>query len=527
MNHGIILGSMQTVPELFVTDPDWINIKRAAGAHKIATYLRKQGWDIEVLDYWTSFDLQELKYFFQTRINENTKFIGISSTFPHHNNILENIKTNLTWFKQTYPHIPIIAGSKSLYVTRELPADYHVTGYGEKGVLELLKKLDGKESSVVINKLDNKNIVHCDVNHPCFPEKDLAVEYEDRDFIQPDEVLTLELSRGCKFKCKFCSYNVIGVKGDYTRDMESLYHEMLTNYEKWGVTSYSIADETVNDTVDKLKAVADQVKKLPFKPNMFGYVRGDLLASREDDKKYMAEMGLWGHYYGIESLNHKSAKTIGKGLRPEKLIEGLSIARDYFEKNVKKYRATFSMIAGLPYETPETLRNSMEILTEKFPKEAIMMFPLYLGRTIDINESSSEFSRTWMTSGDFHPEEMPWRDLTVDDVKQMGVDSREGDLSWPIAHRVLNNIDNPEAVRWKHDTMDWYSANIEWGKLISTKHFFGKGVLNWNLYNFVSSRYVDNYEEALKIKNNEINFDKLKDLTQDHIEDYKWKKLSL
>ena len=491
MNHGIILGSMQTVPELFVTDPDWINIKRAAGAHKIATYLRKEGWDIEVLDYWTTFDLQELKHFFKSRITKHTKFIGISSTFPHHNNILDNIKINLKWFKETYPDIPIIAGSKSLYVTSELPADYHLTGYGEFGLLELLKKLDGKKSSVVINDVGDKRIVHCDIHHPCFPQKDLAVEYEDRDFIQPNEVLTLELSRGCKFKCKFCNYNVIGVRGDYTRDMPSLYKEMMTNYEKYGVTSYAIADETVNDTVDKLKAVSEQIKKLPFKPNMFGYIRGDLLASREDDKKYMAEMGLWGHYYGVESLNHKSAKTIGKGLHPEKLIEGLKEAKNYFEKNVNLYRATFSMIVGLPYETNETLRNSMEILTNEFPEESIMMFPLYLARSVDPNESSSEFSRTWMTSGDFHPEEMPWRDLTVDDVKQMGINSRNEDLSWPIAHRVLNNLDNPEAVRWKHDTMDWYSANIEWGKLISSKHFLGKGVLNWNLYNFVSSGYVD------------------------------------
>ena len=63
MNHGILLGCMQTPPDLFHLDPDWLNIKRAAGAHKIASFMRGQGWDIEVLDYWLAFDFEEFKEF--------------------------------------------------------------------------------------------------------------------------------------------------------------------------------------------------------------------------------------------------------------------------------------------------------------------------------------------------------------------------------------------------------------------------------------------------------------------------------
>ena len=48
MNHGLIIGG--------VVDYHYVSVKRAPGAHKIATHLRRQGWDVEVLDFvqsWT------------------------------------------------------------------------------------------------------------------------------------------------------------------------------------------------------------------------------------------------------------------------------------------------------------------------------------------------------------------------------------------------------------------------------------------------------------------------------------------
>ena len=54
--RGIILGCLQQNPgwqgPRGSTNPDWVNLKRSGGAHKIASYMRTEGWDIEVLDYW-------------------------------------------------------------------------------------------------------------------------------------------------------------------------------------------------------------------------------------------------------------------------------------------------------------------------------------------------------------------------------------------------------------------------------------------------------------------------------------------
>ena len=226
MNHGIILGCLQAdscsqgslVPDR--TCPD-INLKRSGGAHKIATFMRTKGWDIEVLDYWLAFTTDEFEQFIKSRVNKDTKFIGVSVTFGYRGKYLKRAQDHLTWLKEEYPDVMIVAGSKSIVDTINLPCDYYVAGYGEFGLYHLLN------GTAVISDFMGKKYINADKDHPCFPQKDLVVRYEDRDFIQPTDNLTLELSRGCKFKCKFCSYNAIGLKGDIDRDMDTLYSCLL------------------------------------------------------------------------------------------------------------------------------------------------------------------------------------------------------------------------------------------------------------------------------------------------------------
>ena len=53
MNHGMILGCLQAHPgwQGQGKDNNWISLKRSAGSHKIASFMRKEGWDIDCLLY--------------------------------------------------------------------------------------------------------------------------------------------------------------------------------------------------------------------------------------------------------------------------------------------------------------------------------------------------------------------------------------------------------------------------------------------------------------------------------------------
>tara|TARA_Y100000361_G_scaffold97227_1_gene87194 strand:- start:11830 stop:13380 length:1551 start_codon:yes stop_codon:yes gene_type:complete len=515
--RGIILGCLQANPgwqgPRGIQEPNWVNLKRSGGAHKIATYMRKEGWDIEVLDYWLAFTDEEFQEFIKSRVTQDTKFIGVSVTFGYKFELLERAINNLNWVKQHYPDITIIAGSKALVDTMNLPCDYYVIGYGEKGLIELLK------GTATITEFMQRKVVMADRHHPCFPEKDLVVQYEDRDFIQQTDNLTLELSRGCKFKCKFCSYNAIGMKGDLTRAMETLYPEMLYNYETYGVTSYHVADETTNDNQDKIKLAGQEIQKLPFRPNLTGFIRADLLASRPDDKVYLAEMGFWAQYYGIESFNQKAGSVVGKGMNTDRLKAGLLEAKDYFNKHCGRYRASASLILGLPYETNESLWEGLRWWKTNMPNENMILQPLYINRfQMEELNSSSEFGRTWQTSGHFHSEE--------DTSELLDSELTEFENNPGLKEYIRRTFDRQAMLHWSHDTYNWKTACIELGRVFNTGMMYDNRIMTWDLFNFVTPGTYD-WDSVLDITVNNYDLESLRNDTNLFIQRYKDSKLSL
>ena len=472
LGHGIIVGGMverhdtsdsriQHSSKVQTThgkalSTEWVSIKRAPGAHRIASELRSIGWDIEVVDFWQAWPIEDFQQFIKQRVTRKTKFFAISTLFAMTSPVLKREQNEkLAWFKKTYPWIPIIAGSMNLMASASYyPVDYFCTGFGEKGIVQLLQYLSNKPNNVVIKEYEFKartyKVVECNTYHPAFPEKNLITSYEDRDFIQPDEILTVELARGCKFKCKFCSFSVLGVRGDYTRCLEGFKKEVTENYQKWGVASYTVGDETINDRTEKLIGYGEAVQSLDFDLEMFGFLRGDLIAARPGDWEHIAKMGLWSHFYGIESFTHNAAKSIGKGMSPDRIKQSLFDVKEYFNKNVGKYRATYSQIIGLPTETPESFLEQFKWLITNFPDQSYNYYPLMMSRAADtaFMSNPSEFEKTWEQSNifteiDHETSKQKWRDLKIDSE----------------VRRQLNSVFNTTSiVKWKTDSMDIFQA---------------------------------------------------------------------
>lgn len=365
--------------------------RRVSGAHRIATHLRQQGWDIEVLDFLIGWSLEQLKEYSKSRIKKNTIWIGFGGTFPIWTSTLDSF---FNWFKNTYPNIKIIAGGQisNLY---KIKADWYVDGFGENGIDALLKHITGNSTEKLKYQIfsNGRKIIKGNVDYPSFPMKSLKISYEDRDFILPTETLVTELGRGCIFNCAFCNFPILGVKDDYTRDAEDFYLELQKTYDNYGVTQYVIADETVNDYTEKLEKFAKAVKRLSFKPRMFGFARADLLVSRPQDWDIMLSMGFIGHHYGIESTNYESLKVIGKSMHPDKLLPKLLDVKKYFKK-YGEYKGQASLIVGLPHETRETFNKTLTWFRENWNKENTLLFPLYIPKN-DGKDTSSKFSIDW------------------------------------------------------------------------------------------------------------------------------------
>ena len=350
---------------------------RSPGAHRIAHWLRCHDWDIEVLDFLPFWSVQELIEYCKSRIDAETKFIAFSYMFftPQFNNFPVEL---LVWIKQNHPDIKIIVGSQEKYVHGYEYVDYIIAGYGEYAILELLKYLfsNGSRPKFVMEEPFFKYI---DANkfYPAYPMKSLTVSYEQRDYLSSEEWLGIEFSRGCMFKCDFCNYPILGVKGDYTRDASDFQQQVTDTYDRFGVKNYVVADETFNDRTDKITKFADIVEKLDFDPFFQGFLRADLLVSRPRDKEELLRMNFLAHFYGIETFNHRSGKSIKKAMHPDKLKDGLIDIRKYFSSHgTGRYRGFISLIFGLPHETVESLDSTKRWLIENWQQQSFGGGPL-------------------------------------------------------------------------------------------------------------------------------------------------------
>jgi len=374
------------------------------------------------------------------------------------------------WLKDTYPTIPTVLGGQSVSLTPAKNIDYWVDSFGEVAMLELAKALVGNTSAGI--KFDaahfgQRKLIKAIHSYPAYPMESYANIPEARDFLQPYEWLTTEFSRGCIFSCAFCNFPILGVKGDYSRTKEDFEREMKHNYDNFGISNYYVADETFNDRVDKIQKFAEVVDdKLSFQPYFSAFMRADLLVSKPDSWDPLVRLGMGAHYYGIETFNHKSAKVVGKGMHPDKLKKGLLDIKDYFKSRIF-YRGTISLIVGLPYETPATLKETEQWLDDNWQDQGLIAFPL------DVDDVSESKENKYTNVSDFS------KNLVKYGIREMQAPKEEwGDLDFYYNWRDGNWYE--DTFMWEHDSMNIIQArDIAHG--LQNKQISKYTLTNWGL----------------------------------------------
>jgi radical SAM superfamily enzyme YgiQ (UPF0313 family) len=444
MFKSIILNA--TTPKVF---------GRPVGAYRIASILRDDGWDCEVIDFLPAWKFEEITTFLKSVITKDTKFVGVSLLF---NNWVNELDSILPWIKTTYPNIKIIVGSGYNFAIDNPFVDYYIQGFGEDALDTLLKYLFSNGASPKFGSIGKyTKVIRANDFYPAFPKKSLMVKYVSTDFIESDEWLTVEFSRGCKFECDFCNFPVLGVKGDYTRDADDLREQLQLAHDQFGVTNYLVADETFNDSTEKITKFADAVEQLSFKPYFSGFVRPDLLVSRKQDREELLRMGFLGHYYGVESFNQVSAKAVGKGMNPEKLKTGLVDLKNYFVENSNNmYRGSIGMIVGLPGETESKLDESKQWFLNSWKGQTFQPWWLLIP-TGDVDKKS-KMSLDYNSYGYSEMDES----LFTEEQKQN------------LQKYVLKTAVRTETIFWESPQMNIFKAmdiTFDWIRMLDTEDF--------------------------------------------------------
>lgn len=436
-------------------------ISRYIGPYQLSHQLRNHGYTCQVIDFiiptadqaleeQTLFDL--VKKF----IKDDTLMVGVSSTFflgiPFPENIIECIKR----IRVEFPKVKLVLGGN--LAGYYLPAitdlfDSVVIGYAEDILLELVNFYKtGVDEPIGIKELPHKTKIYRKANLQKFSIEECRHRWHPDDCIQPNETLPLEISRGCIFKCKFCSYPLLGrTKNDYTRSMQCIREELIDNYNQFGTTNYFLLDDTFNETVEKVTAFHDMVKSLPFSINYCAYIRADLLHRFPETIKLLKDSGLKGAFFGIESFHPAMSKMVGKAWSGKHAKTFLpTLVNEHWNREVLCYA---SMIVGLAdkntYESVEELRQSKKWLV----KHHIPHRFVPLGLNNIQNEFSSVFTRNSEDYGYYHPE---------------------------------NKLKD---TQWAHRTAPWTrSIAVEISNELQSDHTV-PGVSGWGAFSFLSTGY--------------------------------------
>lgn len=403
MIHGIILTD--TLSDFSM---------RPLGAYTIANILRNNGYNVIVIDMYTKMSMGELRQLLDKFITKDTIFLGYSSTLFVKWDLEDNdytwLLTPVNHFKEINqyaknlnPNLKIMFGGSASYQFINYVAKNNdncgvnivMHGYSESMIVDSVNALSNKKTVKFSKKTSGIYEVDYDFKGTLHPFNSSSYSWHNHDLITDNESLPIEISRGCIFKCKFCSFPLLGKsKNDnsYMKQEDILLNEILDNYNKYKTLNYFIIDDTFNERIDKIEMMLRIRDRSKLNLSFSGYNRVDLIHRFPQQMQLLYDLNFKGMLFGIESLNYESAKSIGKGLKPELQIETLYKIKEHYNNNVS---ITGSFIIGLPHETPETFTKWADwAVSEESPLDVVVFAPLIIGQ-IKNTHSESEFFKDY------------------------------------------------------------------------------------------------------------------------------------
>jgi hypothetical protein len=388
---------------------------RPVGSFQLANVLRQQGYSVQVIDQfpWIAhLGLDQVLKLFKKFVGPETLWIGFSSTWFRQISTMaagpddhtpgtvmqdhDRMKIQTMMFEEPElrhiravvhdinPKVKFVLGGARAPEGRARGIGYplidtYIEGYADNTVVRFsqwcldptvdLKAVVNDDGSLAV--VDDPKAIGFDYNNFKFT-------WAPEDLVNPGETLPMEIARGCIFKCGFCSYPLNGRrKMDYLKDPAILREQMIENYEKFGTTNYFFLDDTFNDSVEKLQILSEQAfSNLGFRPRFGAFMRLDLIAAHPETIEMLANIGVSGAFFGIESLNYEANKAIGKGITGQKVVETLHRLKREWPSDVI---TDGQFIMGLPNEDRHTISAWLdELLDPAFPLDAAKIEPLWL-----------------------------------------------------------------------------------------------------------------------------------------------------
>lgn len=290
--------------------------------------------------------------------------IGLTATTPFFHVAAEQAKA----LKKSINSPIVVGGPHVTYFKEEVfydCFDYFVIGQCEGTFGPFLNALEKKEdvSSIpgLLFRKDEKpffsgeNTQITDLDEIPFPARRLlnADLYHVGTLKGRKKYTSIMTSRGCPFKCVFCSTSIYGNKVR-RRSVEEVIREIRHLIEDFNINHFYFLDDTLTLDRKYILKLCDEIERHRLTFTWEGGTRANLID--EELIKRMTECGLIRISFGLESVNSKVRKIIKKGVPIESYVTANKLTNRYGIETIN------SVMLGLPGDTYDSINETISFV---------------------------------------------------------------------------------------------------------------------------------------------------------------------
>ena len=332
------------------------------GLALIAAALEREGYQVTVLEA-NALKLQPEDI---VPLVTDADVIGLTAMTPTINTAIATARH----LKKAYPDLPIILGGahatllpeETLVATPEI--DIIVRGEGEETIIDLLQALEHKQpldnisnisyrwNGEIISTLAGSTNVDLDslpfLAYHLLPWRRYK-PHPPRGRAFP--FATIITSRGCPYKCSYCSKPIFGNK--FRGQSPGRVIEEVAYYkERFGVKEIAFYDDVFTLNKKRAYAIAEGIMKRGLKIGWTCETRVNLVD--KELLRHMKQAGCYAIAYGIESASPEILNTLNKDITLEQVEEALRLSQEVGLQTIGYF------MIGSPGESPETIRQTIQ-----------------------------------------------------------------------------------------------------------------------------------------------------------------------
>jgi anaerobic magnesium-protoporphyrin IX monomethyl ester cyclase len=315
----------------------------------LVSILEEQGYHVDLRDYQgqtgeNPFDVESTLAF----LEGSAPIVGFSCMA----NLLPYTLLVVQALKARHPEKTVVLGGtgptavEQAILRRFDAVDVIVRGEGERTIVDLIKALEGDHDLHAIPGITfraNGSVVE---NRPRSRIGDLetlplpAYHRLDMAAYQGYGVVT---SRGCPYRCTFCSVAPIWGHEAVLRSVESVVAEIQHLFETYGITMFLLQDEYFVSSKPRMLSFCSALKSAGLPVSWKCFTRINLVD--EEMLHAMADAGCVHVRYGVESGSDAVLRQVTKGFTARQASEVIALSAQIFPE------VDAFFIWGFPFET--------------------------------------------------------------------------------------------------------------------------------------------------------------------------------